>query len=127
MLNDKQKRFCEEYILDSNSAQASIRAGYSRATARTIGSKLLTKLDIQQYIKLLQSEIQDRTLVTVDNMVLFIKEVSEEARDGQDLSNALKGADMLMRYLGAYEKDKEGKDGVSSIAFRRVKSKEDII
>ena len=28
MLNDKQKRFCEEYMIDLNATQAAIRAGY---------------------------------------------------------------------------------------------------
>ena len=32
-LNPKQKLFCEEYIVDLNATQASIRAGYSENTA----------------------------------------------------------------------------------------------
>mgnify|MGYP000096168360 CR=1 FL=1 len=29
-LNEKQLRFCEEYIIDLNATQAAIRAGYSK-------------------------------------------------------------------------------------------------
>ena len=32
-LTEKQKRFCEEYLIDLNATQAAIRAGYSEKTA----------------------------------------------------------------------------------------------
>ena len=57
-LTEKQKAFCREYILDWNGAQAAIRAGYSEKTAKEISSQNLTKLNIQEYIKQLQSEIE---------------------------------------------------------------------
>lgn len=50
-LNDKQKRFCDEYIIDLNATQAAQRAGYSKKTAYSIGCKLLMKDEIQAYIK----------------------------------------------------------------------------
>ena len=33
-MTDKQKRFCDEYIIDCNATQAAIRAGYAKATAK---------------------------------------------------------------------------------------------
>ena len=105
-LNPKQQRFCEEYLIDLNATQAAIRAGYSKKTARTIASKLLTNIDIEGYIVTLRAEIQAKTGITVENTVNFIKEVSEEARDIADFSNALKGQDMLMKYLGGYSETK---------------------
>lgn len=50
-LNAKQEQFCREYVVDLNAAQAAIRAGYSEKTARTIGSKLLTNIDITKKSK----------------------------------------------------------------------------
>ena len=47
----KQKRFCDEYLIDLNATQAAIRAGYSKRTARQIGKENLTKLDIKEYIE----------------------------------------------------------------------------
>ena len=35
----KQKRFCEEYLIDLNATQAAIRAGYSPETAGAIGAE----------------------------------------------------------------------------------------
>ena len=50
MLTEKQKRFCDEYLVDLNGTQAAIRAGYSKKSARFIGSDHLTKPNIRAYI-----------------------------------------------------------------------------
>lgn len=42
-LNDKQKRFVAEYLIDLNATQAAIRAGYSVKTARQVGAENLSK------------------------------------------------------------------------------------
>lgn len=34
MLTAKQKRFCDEYLIDCNATQAAVRAGYSAGTAK---------------------------------------------------------------------------------------------
>lgn len=49
-MKEKQKRFCEEYLVDCNATQAAIRTGYSEKTARAIGQRLLTNVDIKKYI-----------------------------------------------------------------------------
>lgn len=45
-LTPKQRRFVDEYLVDLNATQAAIRAGYSLKTAKQIGSRLLTNVDI---------------------------------------------------------------------------------
>lgn len=45
-LTRKQRRFVEEYCADFNGTQAAVRAGYSRRTARSIGSENLAKPDV---------------------------------------------------------------------------------
>lgn len=73
-LTDKQKRFCEEYMIDLNATQASIRAGYSKKTANVIASENLTKKGIKEYIKFLKDklskEIKDSNLIPI-NKELF--------------------------------------------------------
>lgn len=49
-MTERQKRFCDEYLIDLNATQAAIRAGYSERTANRIASENLSKPDIQQYI-----------------------------------------------------------------------------
>lgn len=42
--------FAQEYLKDCNATQAAIRAGYSARTAKAQGSRLLTKVDVRQWI-----------------------------------------------------------------------------
>ena len=55
-LTPKQLRFIEEYLIDLNATQAAIRAGYSRDTARVIGSENLSKPAIADAIAARQKE-----------------------------------------------------------------------
>jgi phage terminase small subunit len=68
-LTPKKRRFCEEYVKDLNATQAAIRAGYSENSARSQGQRMLTIVDIQNYIKKLQAEISARNKMTVDECV----------------------------------------------------------
>lgn len=49
-MNARQKKFCDEYLIDCNATQAAIRAGYSPKTAKSIGQENLTKPDLKAYI-----------------------------------------------------------------------------
>lgn len=49
-MNARQKKFCDEYLIDCNATQAAIRAGYSPKTAKQIGQENLTKPDLKAYI-----------------------------------------------------------------------------
>lgn len=77
MLNDKQQRFCEEYVIDLNATQAAIRAGYSEKTANRIGSENLSKLDIQEYIKTLKQKASDILEITHQDVLKRLKTWAE--------------------------------------------------
>ncbi len=59
-LNIKQKRFADEYLICSNATEAAKKAGYSEKTAKQQGQRLLTNVDLKNYIderlKILESE-----------------------------------------------------------------------
>lgn len=65
-LTPKQQRFVEEYLIDLNATQAAIRAGYSEATARSIGAENLTKPDILEAIIEAQAKRSERTKIDAD-------------------------------------------------------------
>lgn len=65
-LTDKQKRFCEEYLIDLNATQAAIRAGYKNAD---IGRRLVTKSHVSEYIEKLLKERSKRTEITADRVL----------------------------------------------------------
>ncbi len=68
-LNDKQKRFCEEYLIDLNATQSAIRAGYSKKTAYSIGDENLRKPEIKDYISKLKNNRSERTEITADMVI----------------------------------------------------------
>lgn len=63
-LTDKQKKFCEEYLIDLNATQAAIRAGYSEDSAAVIGCENLIKPNIQEYIQKKQKALSEKTGIT---------------------------------------------------------------
>ena len=69
-MNERQQRFCEEYIIDHNATQAAIRAGYSAKTAKQIGSENLTKLDIAEKIQELEEAIPKKDTIATAEEVL---------------------------------------------------------
>lgn len=67
-MNARQKRFCDEYLIDCNAKQAAIRAGYSPKTAYSIGNENLNKPELKAYIeaeleKIHSAKIADATEV----------------------------------------------------------------
>jgi phage terminase small subunit len=50
LMNARQKKFCDEYLIDCNATQAAIRAGYSPKTAYSIGEENLKKPELKAYI-----------------------------------------------------------------------------
>jgi phage terminase small subunit len=65
-LTAKQKRFCEEYLIDLNATQAAIRAGFSPKTARCQASKLFANVAVEEYVAELRAKQQKRTEIDAD-------------------------------------------------------------
>ena len=68
-LNEKRLKFCNEYVVDFNGAQAAIRAGYSKNGAREQASYLLTISNVKAKIKELTEAQAKRTEVTADKVI----------------------------------------------------------
>lgn len=63
-LNEKQQRFCNEYLIDFNATQAAIRAGYSQQSAYSQAHDLLKKPEIQTYLQSKKEKIADTLEIT---------------------------------------------------------------
>ena len=68
-VTDKQKRFCDEYLIDLNATQAAIRAGYSKKTAYSIGVENLKKPEIKSYIDEQLKKMQDESIAKADEVL----------------------------------------------------------
>lgn len=71
----KQKRFCDEYLIDLNATQAAIRAGYSKKTARAIGNENLMKPDIKNYIDERMAEKEKELIADQDEVLKYLTSV----------------------------------------------------
>lgn len=65
----KQQRFIDEFIVDSNAAQAAIRAGYSKKTAGKIGYQLLENTRIAEEIAKKQKKLADKLEITAEKIL----------------------------------------------------------
>lgn len=74
-MTDKQRKFCDEYLIDCNATQAAIRAGYSKKTARSIGEENLTKLDIKAYIAEKMEQVSSEKIATAEEVMQFLTSV----------------------------------------------------
>ena len=86
-LNEKQKRFCQEYIIDLNATQAAIRAGYSQKTAYSMASENLRKPEIQKYIQELQEGIKKRNRISQDEIIQDLIEIKNRCMQNVPVMN----------------------------------------
>ena len=74
-MTPKQKRFCEEYLIDCNATQAAIRAGYSEKTAYSIGQENMKKPEIKAYIDESLSNMQSKTIADATEVLQYLTSV----------------------------------------------------
>lgn len=129
-LTPKQSAFVEEYLIDLNATQAAIRAGYSKKTAEVIGLENLRKPLIAAVLLARKEDRAKKTEITQEYVLEVIRDTIERCRqmkpvlDKQgkpimvetangtmaaayvfDPDAVLKGADLLGKHVGMYEKD----------------------
>lgn len=73
-ITEKQKRFCEEYVVDLNGKQAAIRAGYSEKTAKETASRLLTYVNVTEYIIELKLKISEKIQINHLDVLTQLKQ-----------------------------------------------------
>ncbi len=68
-LTPRQRRFAEEYLIDTNATKAAIRAGYSRRSAPAIGCQLLKVPHVAEAIAQAAAARSARLAITGDQIV----------------------------------------------------------
>lgn len=87
-LTRKNLVFCDEYLIDLNATQAAIRAGYSPASAGSIGNELLQKPEIRARIDKLMAERSKRTGINADRVLRELGKIAfVNAADVIDFNN----------------------------------------
>lgn len=68
-LSPRRQKFVLEYAKDFNGAKSAIRSGYSKKTARSQASRLLSDVNVKAAIQELKAEIIEQARVTVDRVI----------------------------------------------------------
>lgn len=71
-LNEKQKRFADEYIIHGNAHKAAIEAGYSKSYAKTNSHKLLENTRISAYIVSQTEKLQSEKVANQQEVMEFL-------------------------------------------------------
>lgn len=119
-LTYRQRRFCEEYVIDFNGRAAVVRAGYSNKWPDRQAYQNMMNDGVIRYIEHLSQSAASKIMsVDPDYVIRSVTEIvsKEEARDG----DRLRGLELLARILGMLVEKKEvtGKDG-GPIAFEET-------
>lgn len=75
-LNPKQKRFCDEYLVDRNGYRAAVRAKYSKKTARGQASRLLAKANVKAYLTSKTQKIEKKLDISAERTMQEIARIA---------------------------------------------------
>lgn len=108
----KQQKFIDFYIEKGNATVAAELAGYSKKTAKQIGSENLTKLD--DYIKVRLKQLEDKRIATADEVLKYFTSVMRgQIKDSFGIEASLRdrndAAKSLAQRFGINAPDKENK------------------
>ena len=84
-MTERQKRFCDEYLIDLNATQAAIRAGYSGRSASSIGERILRNDDVRSYISEQLERIHNENTADAQEVMEYLTAVMR----GKSVSHVL--------------------------------------
>lgn len=120
-LNDKQKRFVDEYLVDLNATKAAERAGYSKKTGYSHGQRLLKNVEIQKAIEKAQKNLSERTQITQERVLQEYAKIAffdpkrmfnddgtlkQISKLDDDVAAVIGGIDVVVSYSGSGENKK---------------------
>ena len=110
-LNARQKAFCEYYVASGNATDAAIKAGYSKRTAKSIGQRLLTFVDIKKYIDELMRKLESERIATAEevlhNLTAMMRgEIQEEVVVVEGEGDGVSSARIIKKQVSAKERIK---------------------
>lgn len=97
--NKKHERFCREYVIDHNGTQAAIRAGYAEPSSRVQANRMLTKDNIVLRIDELSSKVADKIDLTVEKVLKDIESLREKALEENQFAASLKASELQGKHL----------------------------
>jgi len=120
MINDKQRRFAEEYFLDSNFQRAYMQAygSTNKRSSREMGSKLIKHPEVILELERMNKERMERINWTSDEVLKEIKEIAHS----EDSSKAekLKALELAAKSMGMFREKVEHSGGLQIILGQNI-------
>lgn len=79
-MNERQKLFVKHYLIEPNATKAAIAAGYSERTARKIGSRLLTNVDVKAELEQKSTKRAQKLDISAEYVLETVHETVERCR-----------------------------------------------
>jgi len=98
-MNDKQRRFADEYLIDGNASRAYVAAGYSSKTPDKNAYKLLDRPEIKEYIKQEQEKMSEKLEITRETILLDLENIKNDNIENNP-SVSIKALDLQIKMLG---------------------------
>lgn len=98
-LNDKQKRFVEEYLIDGNATAAAGRAGYSDPN---YGRQLITFPNVAAAVTKAQEKRAKRVELDQDWVLNGLKEEAEFHGEGTSHSARVRARELIGKHVGMW-------------------------
>ena len=99
-MNERQRRFAQHYAATGNATEAAELAGYSPDTARAQGSRLLTNVNVKNYIAELQEEAEEGRVASLREVKTFWSCVMSD--ENEKTTDRLKASELLARSAGMF-------------------------
>jgi len=101
-LKEQHRNFCLEYFKNGgNATAAAIKAGFAARSARQTASRLLTRNDIQAYLRELEAKTNKDRVADLQECLEAVTTIIRDEKSST--SDRLKALDMRLRTLSAYE------------------------
>ena len=97
-LSEREKRFCELYAGGKSGAEAATQAGYAPKSAKVQASRLLTKANVQQHLRLLSSQIEKAAIASAEEALETVTGILRDKMSKD--SDRLKAATMILKASG---------------------------
>lgn len=122
-MTDLQKRFADEYVIDSNISKAAERAGLQGDAKRVSGWQMMQLPEVQEYIEAKQKEIEEKAEISAIWVRRRFKDISDRCMQAEpvmifdgsewvesgeykfDSGGANRATENLGKIIGVFEKD----------------------
>ena len=103
-LTNKEKAFCEEYVLNGGNASRAYKKAYGCCIedARKRYCKTFRKPEIKEYIREMQKVAFDNACITAERVALRLSDIAFATKGDEiyNTSSQLKALDLLQKQLG---------------------------